>query len=35
MMSDRMLWVIYIISSLTAGIGFVVLLGCLLAAAQA
>jgi hypothetical protein len=33
-MSDRTLWIIYVISSLMAGIGFVVLLGCLLIAAR-
>jgi ABC-type Fe3+ transport system permease subunit len=33
-MSDRTLWIIYVISSLMAGIGFVVLLGCLLIAAS-
>lgn len=33
-MSDRMLWIIYVASSLTAAAGFIVLLGCLLIAAR-
>lgn len=33
-MSDRTLWIIYVVSSLMAGIGFIVLLGCLLIAAR-
>ena len=33
-MSDRMLWVIYIVSSLTAAAGFIVLIGCLMIAAR-
>ena len=33
-MSDRMLWVIYIVSSLMAAVGFIVLLGCLLIASS-
>lgn len=31
-MSDKTLWIIYVISSLTAAVGFAVLLGCLLIA---
>lgn len=33
-MNDKLLWIIYVISSLMAGLGFVVLLGCLLIAAR-
>ena len=33
-MNDRMFWAIYIISTLMAGLGYAVLLGCLLIAAQ-
>lgn len=33
-MSDRMLWAIYIVSTLTAAAGFIVLLGCLLIASS-
>lgn len=32
-MSDRTLWIIYVISSLTAAAGFIVLLVCLMIAA--